>query len=406
MREFSPDTPPSRPARVHLGASTHPQSFDFRSVVLQPTTVCNLNCSYCYLPGRAISRRMSPRVAIAVASSLSGVPHHVDVLWHGGEPLACGLAHIRELLAPFSALREAARVKHSLQTNATLLTPEWCQLLLDEGFQVGVSVDGGEAHNTSRVDWAGKSALPATLRGIDLLRAHEIDFGVIAVVNPANVGDPAAFYEFFLSLGCKSLNINVEEREGLNRNQKRLGFDQVVEFWKGLFEAWRANPVLRVREFHEALGWMQVISGEGLPVNRPLRNMWPTVSHDGNVVVLAPELMAADEAELPQFVVGNVLESGLPEIVARAERAAYVRDFWRGVAACRRACAYFSFCGGGHASNKYFELGTTNATETDHCRFSRQAVIDAIVTSLENEATMGGEHEGAIADTRWAARQN
>ena len=37
-------------------------------VVMQPTTLCNLDCAYCYLPFRAADRRMPVAVAEAVAA--------------------------------------------------------------------------------------------------------------------------------------------------------------------------------------------------------------------------------------------------------------------------------------------------------------------------------------------------
>ena len=35
-------------------------------VIMQPTTLCNLDCHYCYLPHRALDRRMPVAVAEAV----------------------------------------------------------------------------------------------------------------------------------------------------------------------------------------------------------------------------------------------------------------------------------------------------------------------------------------------------
>ena len=40
-------------------------------VVMQPTTLCNLDCSYCYLPFRKVDRQMPVEVARAVAESVN-----------------------------------------------------------------------------------------------------------------------------------------------------------------------------------------------------------------------------------------------------------------------------------------------------------------------------------------------
>src|SRR5215218_7014016 len=74
-------------------------------VVMQPTTLCNLDCSYCYLPFRAVDRRMPVAVAEAVAAAAEPWARgdRFSVVWHGGEPLAAGRDHLAALIAPFGA---------------------------------------------------------------------------------------------------------------------------------------------------------------------------------------------------------------------------------------------------------------------------------------------------------------
>src|SRR5690349_24998824 len=93
-------------------------------VIMQPTTLCNLDCSYCYLPHRAIDRRMPVAVARSVAETVNtwaAQAPRFSVVWHGGEPLAAGRAHLADLLEPF------AGVEHHIQTNATLIDDAWCE---------------------------------------------------------------------------------------------------------------------------------------------------------------------------------------------------------------------------------------------------------------------------------------
>src|SRR4051794_28670364 len=92
-------------------------------VVMQPTTLCNLDCAYCYLPFRAEDRRMTAAVAERTAESVNpwaANDHRFSVVWHGGEPMAAGRRGLAELMAPF------AGVEHHIQTNATLIDDAWC----------------------------------------------------------------------------------------------------------------------------------------------------------------------------------------------------------------------------------------------------------------------------------------
>ncbi|MEK8108710.1 radical SAM protein [Micromonospora sp. M12] len=108
-------------------------------VVMQPTTLCNLDCAYCYLPFRAADRRMSVPVAEAVAAAVSpwAATGRFSVVWHGGEPLAAGREHLADLIAPFGP-----EVEHHVQTNATLIDDDWCDFFVRHEMRVSVSVDG------------------------------------------------------------------------------------------------------------------------------------------------------------------------------------------------------------------------------------------------------------------------
>src|SRR3954465_11332619 len=81
-------------------------------VVMQPTTLCNLDCAYCYLPHRSRDRRMPVEVARAVADSVNpwaAADSRFSVVWHGGEPLASGRECLGALMAQF------AGVEHHVQ---------------------------------------------------------------------------------------------------------------------------------------------------------------------------------------------------------------------------------------------------------------------------------------------------
>ena len=62
-------------------------------LVLQPTPFCNINCSYCYLPDRQSTKRMSPETLRQVFDwvfSSGLVREPFSLLWHAGEPLVIG----------------------------------------------------------------------------------------------------------------------------------------------------------------------------------------------------------------------------------------------------------------------------------------------------------------------------
>jgi len=353
-------------------------------VALQPTTLCNLNCGYCYLPQRNANNVMSLAVAERVAAGVAEMKKNVRLVWHAGEPLACGIKHFRRLLECFGGEDCAPLVTHSLQTNATLINDQWCELFNDHGIEVGVSIDGPGELCQSRVDWNGTPALKNILRGIDCLRKNGIYFAIIAVVGERSLAHAREIYDFACEVGCSFLGVNIEETEGPFK-AKALDPDNVVSFWRDLYFAWRRNPLAQVREFARSIElMMNVVTDAESAMDIRTGEIFPSVSVNGDVVLLSPELV--DNA--PHFRVGNILQVSLPEIIERAHSTPYVVDYVAGLKGCHETCGYFSVCGGGAASNRYFEKGRLNVTETECCKNRVQLLTDALLGAFgeENEA--------------------
>jgi uncharacterized protein len=346
-------------------------------VVMQPTTLCNLDCSYCYLPFRRDDQRMPVTVAEAVAVSVNAWARtgRFSVVWHGGEPLAAGRDHFAALLAPFDTC-----VEHHIQTNATLIDDAWCEFFAERDIRVSVSVDGPEQHNGDRVNRAGHPAYRRIQRGIDALRRHGIPFSALCVVGRPEPGLAAELYDYFLDLGCDVLGINVEEMEGVNTRANRHPAEAVRAFWAELVAAWRRAPRIHLREIEWSLRYVgAVLDGTADEVLPRRLDPIPTVAHDGSVVLLSPELAGFTDPRYGDFTSGNVLATPMDEILAGAIRTPWIREFLDGVEACRSTCPYFGFCGGAHAANRYFERGRFDVTATDHCRNSKMRLLEGVL---------------------------
>ncbi len=349
------------------------------ALILQPTTLCNLDCLYCYLPDRRLKRDMTPEVAQAIAG---GIPDDwpssgtLEVVWHGGEPLALGPAAARELFAPFEPLRLAGRIAHVIQTNATLITGEWCELFKEFDVSVGLSIDGPPQMSANRVDWRGRPAFARIVDGISELRRHGMDFTVIAVVDQASSGHAVEILDFLVELGCAYVGINLEEKEGVNTHAGTPTVEQARRFWRDVFAWTAANPGLQVREVEHLLEYLaRSPAARAADVQHdPI----PTIGWNGDVVLLSPELLGARSDKYHDFVAGNVLTDSLPGIINRAGELAYVAEFGEGVRRCKTSCDFFAHCQGAHAANRFFEHGTFLATETEHCRTSTQAIVLAL----------------------------
>ncbi len=348
-------------------------------VIMQPNTLCNLDCAYCYLPDRAANHGMPAEVADAVAASVNpwAADHpRFSVVWHGGEPLAAGRARLDRLMAPF------AGVEHHVQTNATLINDAWCEFLLRRRVRVGISVDGPAELTGQRVARNGRPAYDQIMKGVAALRRHGIEFAVLCVVSDPRPGLAARLYEYFLELGCRVLGINVEEQEGVNTRSSDHPDGAVRAFWAELTTAWRADPRIELREIEWALRYAGATLDGTEDELLPRRfDAIPTIGYDGRVVLLSPELAGFTDARYGDFSSGNVLDRPLAEIVASAAAApaGWIAEYLAGVEACRATCPYFGFCGGAHAANRYFEQGRFDGTQTDHCRNSKIRLLEGVL---------------------------
>lgn len=349
-------------------------------LVMQPTTFCNINCSYCYLSGRDKANRMAPSVPERIAAWLENHDRPVEVIWHGGEPMSSGLKHFKQLLEPLEASRKSSRLRYVIQTNATLINEEWCELFKETEMDVGVSIDGPAWLNKNRVDWQGRETHERTVRGATLLRTSQIPFCALCVVTRESLERPEELYKYFLELGCTNLGVNIEEQLGSHQNSASDDAALVRSFWFRLFRVWEQDRRINIREFHGVIEWMEQVR-TGKPRGN-LYDLFPSIAWNGDVVMLAPEFLNVSSERYGTFVVGNLHEQPLVEILDMASRTPYVKDYAEGVQKCSATCEYFGSCRGGIASNKYFEHGLTSATETVYCRNREQRLLDAVLEAL------------------------
>lgn len=364
-----------------------------QTLVVQGTKFCNLDCGYCYLRDRDQRDHMCVEVASAVARSAAELTERLTadeplgIVWHAGEPLALGIRRFTGLLAPFEPLRAEGRVRHYVQTNATLITSAWCDFLTDHGFRVGVSIDGPTALNAQRLDRRGRPAFDRIMRGIERLRERDIAFSAIAVVSQESIHEPESLLNFLADLGCDTIGLNIEEVEGVNTERKPPTRELATDFWRRTI-AWsrRRTGGPRVRELDRLGDYLQLARSPrtGAQEGRLLDPI-PTISVNGDVVLLSPELADTTAPAYDDFRAGNVREQSIAAMLDGAHRLRYVREFLTGLDECEATCEFFDFCRGAQAGNRYFENGSLATTETNYCRVSQQALVLALSDTVREE---------------------
>ncbi|MGF1499024.1 MAG: cyclophane-forming radical SAM/SPASM peptide maturase GrrM/OscB [Elainellaceae cyanobacterium] len=363
-------------------------------VVIQPTSLCNLDCDYCYLPDRHLKLDFSLELLEPIFRHLHSsrfVEAEFTVVWHAGEPLTLPVsfyeaAHqtIEHLNQRFS--KGLQQINYALQTNATLINQAWCNLFRAYNVRVGVSLDGPAfLHDAHRKTRQGKGTHDATMRGIELLRANEIPFSTIAVLTRGSLEHPDEIFHFFADHRIRAIGFNVDEIEGENKASSLTG-EQAEECYRQfmkrlLFLNKEHGYPLEIREFEETrnaiLGRMDVDKGQFAPFT--IIN----IAYNGDFTTFSPELLSLPSETYGDFALGNVKNTSF-EAACRTEKFKRLNeDIQAGVKLCKQTCQYFNVCGGGAPSNKYFENGTFRSAETLYCRYTKQILTDIVLDDLE-----------------------
>jgi uncharacterized protein len=170
-------------------------------VYLNPTERCNLNCTYCYLPGeqRSGGQHMSADQLIASLAKLRDYFRSVmpaerkpRAIFHGAEPLM-------NKAAVFAAIDEFADdFTFGLQTNGTLLDDAAVDFLTARNVSIGLSLDGPFAAITdaTRQTWGGKSVHNKVLAAMNKLKGYG-SWSVITTCSTENLPHLTRMVELF-----------------------------------------------------------------------------------------------------------------------------------------------------------------------------------------------------------------
>jgi uncharacterized protein len=364
-------------------------------VIIQPTSFCNLNCSYCYLPDRARRNELDVELIEPIFRRIFESPfvgESFTVCWHAGEPLAMPLSFYEDIFARIgSASRlynhSGARIVQSLQTNAVPINQAWCDFFLRHEVQVGVSIDGPAfVHDAHRKTRAGLGSHAAAMRGVELLQRNGIPFNVIAVISESSLDYADDIYSFFLENGMTDVGFNMEETEGINERSTLDAAsqgDRYRAFIERIYELTaREGGALKVREF-EMLANMIYFDQRLTRTDMNAPFVILNVDFEGNFSTFDPELLGVKTERYGQFILGNVRSDELASVCKSEKFMRMHAEMQSGVERCRSECAYFGVCGGGAGSNKYWENGTFDSSATNACRHRIKTVTDVIVGSLE-----------------------
>jgi uncharacterized protein len=282
----------------------------------------------------------------------------VTVAWQGGEPTLMGVDFFRRAVALADELaRPGQQLQHTIQTNGTLLTDEWCELLARHRFLVGISIDGPpDLHDRYRVDKRGGPTSAKVLRGLALLQGHGVDVNVLCTVHAANQARPLDVYRYFRDdLGITFIQfIPIVERENETGFQEGdTVTDRSVDptawgdFLNAVFDEWVVRDVgtVFVQMFDAALAsWCDLPSS--LCIFRKTCGDAVALEHNG-------DLYSCDHFVEPVHFLGNIATTSMVDLVTSPQQVAFGKAKEDTLPAYCRSCEVRFACNGECPRNRF-----------------------------------------------------
>ena len=329
-------------------------------LLAKPTgAACNLDCAYCFfLEKERLYPDQRTRMADATLERYirqlieAHQTPEVTIAWQGGEPMLMGLEFFRravELAKRYA--RPGMTVQHTIQTNGTKVDGAWSRFFAENGFLVGISIDGPrELHDAYRRDKGGKPTFDKVVRGLNALREYGVQWNALTTVNAANEAHPREVYRFLRDeCACEFVQfipiVELPCKDGVpygdevtDRSVTPAGWG---DFLIGVFEEWVRRDVgeVYVQHFDVALAnWYGEPSG--LCVHSPTCGTALAMEWNGDVY-------ACDHFVEPAYLRGNIGERHLAELVGSPEQAQFGVDKLERLPRYCRECDVRFACHGG-----------------------------------------------------------
>lgn len=350
-------------------------------LIIKATRMCNLRCSYCH-DWRAREPTMPFEVLARLthASLTSGPYDAVEFIWHGGEPLLLGQAFFMKAIYLQDQYRHKRQTLNSIQTNGTLLSDSWVQFFKEAGFRVGLSIDGpATIHNRHRVNINGRGTHAEVMRAMDLLRKHNVPFGVLMVLGHESIRlGPERIYNFFKEAGIESWDY-LPARPS---NNGEIGGDYVTEdeyseFMCSIFDLWYEDADdLKICELHAILnsvvgGTVHLCTLAGNCLGKYFH-----VEADGSLYHC--DKYVGDSEYKP----GNILVDDF-NAIDRSLGLARLREAEAHQHRALRSCEYYHICNGGCPHDRYLAQRYQSGNSGECC--GKHTLIEHVKAAVERD---------------------
>jgi uncharacterized protein len=315
---------------------------------------CNLACTYCFYRDE-VERRSVPdyglmseeTAALLVDRAFESGASTYSFGFQGGEPTLAGLPFFRHFVSLVKERKQPGdRVDWTIQTNGVLMDEEWARFLKDEGFLVGLSLDGPALiHDAVRLDRQGRGSHDRVLAGLAVLQTAEVPVNALCVVTDQVAANAAQVYHYLRRRGLHWMQFIpcLEPLDAaVGRHSWSLSPEAYGRFLCAIFDLWyedhRRGTSASIRWFDNLVGMAMGHPPETCGM-AGICNAYFTIESDGSVY-------PCDFYVSDQWRLGNIRDRPLSELISGVESGLFVSSSVPVDSRCK-GCFAFPLCRGG-----------------------------------------------------------
>jgi uncharacterized protein len=345
------------------------------SVLIKPaSSKCNLSCAYCFYHDVAKNRAVADfglmsleTVEIIIKKVLQFASGYATFSFQGGEPTLCGIDFFKSVVKLQNRLNiHNVRTSNCIQTNGILIDSEWAEFLHDNGFLVGLSLDGPQdVHDKYRVDAGGKGTSQRVMQASQLLNKYKVEYNILFVVTHLASCHADEIYDYFKTNDFNFLQfipcIDPEEN-GRGVHDYSLHPQQYVLFLKHFFDRWYTDFIggrdISIRYFDNLVRMVMGMPPETCSMRGSCGCQF-VFEADGSVY-------PCDFYVTDKWKLGNIYKNDLLELYEGDNCTHFIKSSLSTGPACQD-CKWKSLCRGGCRRDRENML-TGNLERNYYCR--------------------------------------
>jgi uncharacterized protein len=367
------------------------------NLIMKATRRCNLRCAYCGDWRATAGHTMRFPVLARVIQSALRDYDDVHFTWHGGETTTLPIAFYKKAMLLQARFRRSGQtITNGIQTNGTLVDASWARFFRESRFHVGISIDGpAEIHDKTRPYAGGRPSFDHVVRGIEVLKGHDVPFGVLMVVDREVLELGAErIFEFFLEIGVSNYSClavkPVARPDGGSEPLRYTDPESMSEFLCRLYDRWlrHGDPDVRISVIEDVRSRLRGEEAKTCVMAGSCFGKYFSIEPDGDVKHCD---CFGDEAPL-----GNIGTTSLADIARSGPVQRRIEQDERELQALQARCPEFPLTRGGCAHERSL-VARYGADDSCPCG-TYHGLIAHIRARMHEEEEMLASADSALAE--------